>query len=90
MTVVTAANFTILSRPVNPRARRTALMVASVPLLVIRSFSTDGTHSLIVRAISTSNGFGTPKLSPSPAASRTACTTLAGAWPRMAGPHVPT
>ena len=34
------------SRPVNPRAKRMADMVASVPLLQKRTFSTDGTKDL--------------------------------------------
>jgi hypothetical protein len=54
---------------VNPRANRIADIVASVPLLTIRTFSTEGTHSQIVRAMSTSYGFGIPKLIPSFAAS---------------------
>ena len=43
-----------------PRAKRIADMVASVPELHIRTFSTDGTHSQTLRAISTSKGFGMP------------------------------
>ncbi len=54
----------ILSRPVNPRARRTHDIVASVPLFTIRTFSIDGTHAQISSAISTSNGLGIPKLTP--------------------------
>ncbi len=42
------------SRFVKPRARRIADMVASVPEEVMRTFSTEGTHSQIVFAISTS------------------------------------
>ena len=33
-------------------------IVASVPLLTMRTFSMDGTHSQIVRAISTSSACG--------------------------------
>ena len=57
----------ILSRLVNPRATRIALMQASVPELVIRTFLTDGTRSQIIRAILTSRGFGMPKLVPASA-----------------------
>jgi hypothetical protein len=49
------------SRFGEPRASRIADMVASVPELHMRTFSTDGTHSQMVRAISTSKGFGMPK-----------------------------
>ena len=78
------------SRPVNPRARRMQLIVASVPLLHILTFCTDGTHSQIVRAISTSHMLGIPKLRPSFAVSCTVCTRTCGACPRIAGPQVPT
>src|SRR5437773_7128574 len=75
----------ILSRPVNARARRMHDIVASVPLLTIRTFSIDGTQSQINSAISTSSGFGIPKLNPRVAAPRTASITTFGAWPRIAG-----
>ena len=39
-------------------------MVASVPLLTIRTFSIDGIQRQINSAISTSSGFGIPKLKP--------------------------
>ena len=80
----------ILSRPVNPRASRMALMQASVPLLVIRTFFTLGTRSQISRAIVTSSGLGMPKLVPRSAAAFTAAMILGWAWPRMAGPQVST
>ena len=64
--------------------------MASVPELTMRTFWMEGTHAVISSAIATSSGFGTPKDSPRPAASRTASTTTAGACPRMAGPQVPT
>src|SRR5438552_18163294 len=54
----------ILSRPVNPRARRMHDIVASVPLFTIRTFSIEGIQLQINSAISTSNGFGIPKLTP--------------------------
>ena len=56
------------SRPVKPRARRMQDIVASVPLLTMRTFSMDGTHSEIIRAISISAGLGMPKLTPRAAA----------------------
>ena len=54
----------ILSRLVNPRARRMALMHASVPEFVMRTFCTPGTNEQIIFAIVTSAGFGIPKLVP--------------------------
>jgi hypothetical protein len=80
----------ILSRPVNARATRTQDMLASVPLLTIRTFSIDGIQLQINSAKSTSRGFGIPKLKPRDAASQTASTTTFGAWPRIAGPQLPT
>ena len=65
-------------------------IVASVPLLTIRTFSIEGTHAQIVRAISISYGLGMPKLTPRLAASVMASRTTRGACPRIAGPHVPT
>jgi hypothetical protein len=65
----------IFDLPVNPRASRIQLIVASVPLFTMRTFFTDGTMRQIVSAISTSNGFGVPKLNPRPAVSRTASMT---------------
>jgi hypothetical protein len=49
-----------------------------------------GTAALIRWAIVTSSGFGTPKLVPRVAASRTASTIPGKACPRMAGPQVQT
>jgi hypothetical protein len=63
------------SRPVTSRARRTALIAASVPELTRRTFSIDGTASTISSASSTSRSVGAPKVVPSSAASRTASTT---------------
>ena len=65
-------------------------IVASVPLLTIRTFSMLGTQLWISAAISISFRCGIPKLTPRGAASRIASITTAGAWPRIAGPHVPT
>ena len=53
-------NLTIFSRPVKPRATRTALIVASVPELTMRTISTDGTASQTSRASSTSSSVGAP------------------------------
>ena len=61
----------ILSRLVNPRASRIADIVASVPELHIRTFSTLGTAWRMSFAIVTSNGFGMPKLVPCSAVLRT-------------------
>ena len=80
----------ILSRRVNPRASRIALMHASVPLLVMRIFFTLGTRSQISFAIVTSSGFGMPKLVPNSAAAFTAEMIFGCAWPKIAGPHVQT
>ena len=44
----------------------------------------------IILAMVTSRGLGMPKLVPFTAASCTALMTLGCAWPRIAGPHVPT
>ena len=44
----------------------------------------------MVSAISTSSGFGIPKLVPRAAASITASVTIWGACPKIAGPQVPT
>ena len=62
----------ILSRFVNPRARRTADIQDSVPELHMRTFCTLGTAEQISLAIVTSNGFGMPKLVPFSAACWTA------------------
>ncbi len=64
MAVITASNLMILSRRVNPRASRMALIVASVPLLVMRTLSSrghpfaDGAGKLDFEAV------GMPKLVP--------------------------
>ncbi len=53
-------NETMRSRPVNPRARRTAVLVASVPEFIRRTRSQLGTRSLIVSASFISRGVGAP------------------------------
>ena len=50
MAVVAPSNFRMRSRWVKPRARRTALLAASVPEDVSRTFSTEGTASTISSA----------------------------------------
>ena len=77
----------ILARPVKPRASRTALMVASVPELTMRTRSTGATRPMISAASSVSDGVGAPKDSPSAATRCTASTTAGWAWPRIIGPH---
>ncbi len=59
----------MVSRPVKPRARRIALMVASVPELTKRTSSMDGMSSMTRRASRVSNSVGAPKLKPSAATS---------------------
>ena len=62
--------------PSTPRARRTALMAASVPDETSRTCSQPGTRSQIASARSTSPGVGAPKVVPSAAAlARAAVTT---------------
>ena len=61
-------------------------MVASVPLLTMRTFSQLGTRSQIASASSTSRAVGAPYEVPSPAAFRIASTTFGCAWPRMIAP----
>jgi hypothetical protein len=81
---------TIFVRPVAARASRIALIVASVPLLTNRIISTDGSAPVIISASRTSASQHAPKLSPLPAAARTASTTAGCACPTIAGPHDPT
>src|SRR3546814_20720670 len=49
-TTLFRSNFTTTSRPVWPRATRTADMVASVPEDTRRTISTDGTRSQMARS----------------------------------------
>ena len=81
------ANFTILSRPVNARARRSALITASVPELTNRISSTLGTRPRTSRASSSSRGLGAPKLVPRDAASASAARMRGCACPRTSGPQ---
>jgi hypothetical protein len=65
-------------------------MQASVPELQKRTLATPGTSSFTRAASRTSSGLGMPKLVPCAAAACTAAMIRGGAWPRIAGPHVPT
>ena len=71
----------------NPRARRIALIVASVPELTSRTISTLGTASTIRPASSTSASVGIPNDVPRPAASVAAATISGHAWPKSSAPH---
>ena len=77
----------IFDRPVNPRASRTALMVASVPELTSRTRCTGATRPTISAASSVSAAVGAPNDRPEAAARCTASTTAGWAWPRIIGPH---
>ena len=71
----------ILSRFVNPRASRMADIVASVPLLHMRTFWIDGTNFTMSSAISTSYGFGVPKDVPFSSAVAMAAMMRGWLWP---------
>ena len=71
----------------NPRASRTALIVASVPDDTKRTISSDGTAPTASAASSTSSAVGIPKDVPRCAARPTASTTAGCAWPAISGPH---
>jgi hypothetical protein len=74
-------------RPVNPRARRIADIVASVPLDTRRSCSTGSTRATISSASATSPSVGVPNDVPRDTADCTASTTSGCAWPSSSGPH---
>ncbi len=66
-------------------------MVASVPLLTMRTFSTLGTHAQIVRRHLDLVGVGNAEADAAfAAASAPRRAPPCGAWPRIAGPQVPT
>ena len=75
------------SRPVAARARRIALIAASVPEEVIRIISTAGIRAHHLSASSTSPSVGAPNVVPRAAAALTAATTAGCAWPRISGPQ---
>ena len=77
---------TIRSRPVKPRARRTAVLVASVPEFISRTCSQLGDALAIVSASFISRGVGAPYDVPSPAAAAIAAVTAGWAWPRITAP----
>ncbi len=77
----------IFGRPVNPLASRMALIVASVPELTSRTWSTGPTRRMISAASSISPSVGVPNESPSSAAFCVAATTAGCACPRIIGPH---
>ena len=79
----------ILSRFVNPRAARMALITASVPELTIRIISIDGMLSQMSFAISTSIFVAAPKLNPLAQASITASNTSGWLCPKIIGPQEP-
>ena len=79
-------HLTITSRPVAARARRMALIVASVPLLTNRTISTDGSAEQISDASWVSDSVGNPKLVPRPIAFDSAATTRSLACPAIRGP----
>ncbi len=79
----------IVSRPVTPRASRTALIVASVPELTMRTMSTDATASVTIRASSTSRAVGAPKLVPRSSTSPIARITAGCRCPKIIGPQEP-
>ena len=72
-----------------PRASRTADIVASVPELTMRTISRPGTRAMMRSAIVTSSGLGTPNESPCAAVRTTASSTSGCAWPRIIGPQEP-
>ena len=74
------------SRPVAPRATRTADMVASVPLDTKRTISHPATRWQIASARRTSPTVGAPNVVPRPAAAATAAITAGSAWPRIEAP----
>jgi len=87
MTMIAAAKLDELFRPLYARARRKALMVASVPEFTKRTISIEGTASMTSLASSFSASVGAPKLNPPRAARTTASTTAGCVWPRIIGPH---
>ena len=69
------------------RARRIALIVASVPEEVMRSISTAGIRWATSSASSTSPAVAAPNVVPSSAAACTAAITGGWAWPWISGPQ---
>jgi hypothetical protein len=71
---------------VYPRARRTAVLVASVPEFMKRTRSHVVTRSAIASASFISRGVGAPYDVPSVAARDTAAVIAGCAWPRITAP----
>ena len=71
----------------NPRARRIALMAASVPLETSRTISIEGIAAVMRSASSTSASVGAPNVVPRSAAARAASTISGRAWPNRSAPH---
>ena len=90
MAVVAPFELDDFSRPVNARASRRALIVASVPEFTIRTISMDGTIRRDMLRHLHLEPVGAPKLVPADAARVTAPITRGCAWPRIIGPHDPT
>ena len=78
-----------LLRPVAPRAKRKALIPASVPELTKRTISMEGTCFKISSANSISRSVGAPNEKPSNAAFWTASSTAGWPWPKIIGPQEP-
>jgi hypothetical protein len=76
-----------LLRPVNPRASRNASMVASVPLLVKRTASAEGTMRQKRSAASNSAGVAAAKCEPSAMAWYTVSTIAGWACPWISAPN---
>ena len=70
-----------------PRARRTALIVASVPELTNRTISTDGKVAVTRSANLTSSSVGAPNVVPRAAASPMAASTAGCACLGLAQPQ---
>ena len=77
---------TMRSRPVKPRARRTAVLVASVPLFISRTRSQLDTRSRMASANFISRGVGAPYEVPPAAAVLMAAVTTGWAWPSTIAP----
>ena len=73
-------------RPVAPRARRMALIVASVPEFTKRTISIDGTIFATRSARRTSSSVGAPYDVPRREARSSARRTKPGTWPKRCGP----
>ncbi len=75
----------------NPRASRSADIVASVPDETSRIFSIDGTMKRTQLAeLDLARGRGAEGGAAEAAAWTIAATTSGSAWPRISGPHDPT